>query len=219
MFGAQVYNLYGQTELAPVLSLTRPRDRIEDRRSTVGRPLPQVDCKVIDPVTGELVGIGETGEICARGYQQFMHYLDDPAATSAALDADGFVRTGDLGAMDAGGYLTITGRLKEIIIRGGENIAPAHIERVLCQHHSVVEAVVVGIPDERLGETVVAALKVVAPGLGLKEELASHARAALAYHQVPVSWYLIETVPVTSTGKPRRFEVREAILSGMLAEL
>ena len=219
MFGADVYNLYGQTELAPVLSLTRPGDRIEDRRSTVGRPLPQVDCKVTDPVTGRVLTIGEVGELCARGYQQFVHYLHDPEATSAALDSDGFVRTGDLGAMDARGYLTITGRLKELIIRGGENISPAHIEQILVGHDSVLDAVVVGLPDDRLGEVVAAVLKTPHQHTGLKDEMVGYAQSRLARYQVPARWYVAEQFPVTPTGKVQRFALREAILQGRITEL
>ncbi len=219
LFGADVYNLYGQTELAPVLSLTRPGDCIEDRRSTVGRPLPQVDCKVTDPATGHVLATGEVGELCARGYQQFVHYLHDPEATAAALDLDGFVRTGDLGAMDGRGYLTITGRLKELIIRGGENIAPARIEQVLAEHDSVEDAVVVGLPDDRLGEIVAAVLKTSEQHSGLKDDLVGHAQSRLARYEVPARWYLAEQFPVTPTGKVQRFALREAILQGRITEL
>ncbi|MCX2929985.1 class I adenylate-forming enzyme family protein [Mycobacterium sp. CVI_P3] len=219
LFGANVYNLYGQTELAPVLSLTRPTDDLEDRRRTVGRPLPQVDCKVIDPMTGDVLPAGQVGELCARGYQQFVHYLHDPDATSAALDVDGFVRTGDLGAMDERGYLTITGRLKELIIRGGENIAPARVEDVLSEHDSVIDAVVVGLPDDRLGEIVVAVLKISHYAPGLKDALIGHAQGRLARHEVPVRWFVAEQIPVTPTGKVQRFAVRDEILQGRIAEL
>lgn len=219
LFGADVYNLYGQTELAPVLSLTRPGDSIEDRRHTVGRPLPQVDCKVIDPTTGHVVATGEVGELCARGYQQFAHYLHDPDATAAALDPDGFVRTGDLGAMDDRGYLTISGRLKELIIRGGENISPAHVEQVLSEHASVLEVVVVGLPADHLGETVAAVVTTTRDEPGLKADLVEHAERRLARYQVPAHWYLADRIPVTPTGKVQRFAVRDAILQGRIAEL
>ncbi|GAY18600.1 class I adenylate-forming enzyme family protein [Mycobacterium sp. shizuoka-1] len=219
LFGAGVYNLYGQTELAPVLSLTRPGDATEDRRRTVGRPLPQVDCKVTDPVTGRVVACGQVGELCARGYQQFVQYLHDPAATAAALDPDGFVRTGDLGMMDDRGYLTITGRLKELIIRGGENISPAHVERVLSQHESVLEAVVVGLPDDRLGEIVAAVVKTTHRDDALKQGLVDHAHRRLARYQIPSRWYVADRFPTTPTGKVRRFALRDEILQGGLTEL
>ena len=152
VFGASVVNLFGQTELAPVLSATRPSDSREDQLTTVGRPLPRVECKIVDPNTNETLAVGEPGEICARGYQQFLGYLNDPEATARAVDADGFVHTGDLGTLDARGYLSVTGRLKELIIRGGENISPVEIEGVLVGHDAVAEAAVVGLPDERWGE-------------------------------------------------------------------
>ncbi|MBB3606128.1 fatty-acyl-CoA synthase/long-chain acyl-CoA synthetase [Mycolicibacterium sp. BK556] len=219
LFGADVYNLYGQTELAPVLSLTRPTDGMEDRRHTVGRPLPQVDCKVTDPATGQVVATGEVGELCARGYQQFVRYLHDPEATAAAVDLDGFVHTGDLGAMDDRGYLTISGRLKELIIRGGENISPAHVERVLSEHDSVLDVVVVGLPDDRLGEIVAAVLRLADDGQDLKADLLEHAQSRLARYQVPARWYVTDQFPVTPTGKVQRFAVREAIVQGRISEL
>ncbi len=172
-----------------------------------------------DPATGRVLGTGEVGELCARGYQQFVHYLHDPEATAAALDLDGFVRTGDLGAMDDRGYLTITGRLKELIIRGGENIAPAHIEQILAEHDSVAEAVVVGLPDARLGEIVAAVLTTTEQHPGLKDDLVGHAQSRLARNQVPAHWYLADQLPVTPTGKVQRFAVREAILQGRITEL
>jgi fatty-acyl-CoA synthase len=219
-FGATVINLFGQTELSPVLSATRPGDSRDDQLATVGRPLPHVDCKIVDPATNETVAVGAPGEICARGYQQFVAYLHDPDATSRAVDDDGFVHTGDLGTMDARGYLTVTGRLKELIIRGGENIAPAEIESVVAEHESIADTAVVGIPDERLGEIVAAVLLV--PGdadADLKDQLIDHVRARLAPFKMPSRWFVADQLPVTPTGKVRKFELRDAILGGELREL
>jgi fatty-acyl-CoA synthase/long-chain acyl-CoA synthetase len=218
VFGATVINLFGQTELSPVLSATRPGDSRDTQLTTVGRPLPQVDCKVVDPATDETVAIGRPGEICARGYQQFVGYLHDPEATTRALDADGFVHTGDLGTMDSRGYLTITGRLKELIIRGGENIAPAEIETVLAGHESVIVAAVVGLPDDRLGEIVAAVIRARTES-DLKDQMDGHARARLAPFKVPSRWFVTDEMPVTATGKVRKFELRDAILHGELREL
>jgi fatty-acyl-CoA synthase/long-chain acyl-CoA synthetase len=218
-FGATVINLFGQTELSPVLSATRPGDSREDQLATVGRPLPQVDCKIVDPVTDETVALGQQGEICARGYQQFIGYLHDPDATSRAIDDDGFVHTGDLGTMDSRGYLTITGRLKELIIRGGENIAPAEIESVVAEHDSIAEAAVVGIPDERLGEIVAAVVRVREADADLKDRLIDHVRARLAPFKMPSRWFVADQLPVTPTGKVRKFELRDAILREELPEL
>jgi len=219
VFGATVINLFGQTELSPVLSATRPDDSRADLLGTVGRPLPQVDCKVVDPTTGRVCGIGEPGEICARGYQQFVEYLHDPQATAAALDGEGFVRTGDLGSMDERGYLTITGRLKELIIRGGENIAPADVERVLIAHPAVNDVSVVGVPDDRLGEIVAAVVCADGSVEHLKESLAEFARERLAPFKIPARWFVADGLPTTPTGKVRRFELREAIRNAELDEL
>src|ERR1700676_3736677 len=191
LFGATVINLFGQTELSPVLSATRPDDSREDQMTTVGRPLPQVDCKIVDAATNGIVGVGEPGEICARGYQQFVEFLHDPDATSRAVDADGFVHTGDLGTMDSRGYLTITGRLKELIIRGGENIAPAEIESVLAEHESIVKTPVLGPPADALGEIVAAVVRVRdGAEAGLKDHLIDHVRARLAPFKIPGRWFV-----------------------------
>ncbi|WP_232006014.1 class I adenylate-forming enzyme family protein [Mycobacterium sp. 852013-50091_SCH5140682] len=219
VFGAEVYNLYGQTELAPVLSLTRPGDSRHDQLTTVGRPLPHLDCKIVDPDSGATLGVGEVGEICARGDQQFLEYLHDPDATARALDSDGFVRTGDLGAMDHRGYLTVTGRLKELIIRGGENISPAEVEAVLAAHDDVLDVVAVGLPDEKMGEIVAAVCRIDHTREGLRERLVEHARAHMPSYKVPARWFVIEDFPMTPTGKIQRFALREAICAQELDEL
>jgi fatty-acyl-CoA synthase/long-chain acyl-CoA synthetase len=219
VFGADVFNLYGQTELAPVLSLTRPGDSRHDRLNTVGRPLPHLDCKVAHPETGATVDIGEVGEICARGYQQFVEYLHDPDATARALDADGFVHTGDLGMMDDHGFLTVTGRLKELIIRGGENISPVEVEAVVAQHDDIAEAVAFGLPDERLGEIVAVACRVLCGREDLRQSLIEYARARMPSFKVPVRWFVVDEFPMTPTGKVQRFALREAVLAQELCEL
>jgi fatty-acyl-CoA synthase len=219
VFGASVINLFGQTELSPVLTATRPDDSRADRLNTVGRPLPQVDCRIVDPVSGKVVGIGEPGEICARGYQSFVGYLHDPDATARTIDDEGFVHTGDLGTMDARGYLTITGRLKELIIRGGENIAPPEIETQLGSHDDVLECAVVGMPDDRLGELVAAVLRPARENARLKDSLIEHLRHRLAPFKIPARWFVATEFPVTPTGKVRKFELRDAIIRGDLREL
>jgi fatty-acyl-CoA synthase len=220
VFGATVINLFGQTELSPVLSATRPGDTREDQLNTVGRPLPQVDCKVVDPNSGATLPIGEPGEICARGFQQFVGYLDDAEATSRAVDAEGFVHTGDLGTMDARGYLTVTGRLKELIIRGGENIAPAEIEMALAGHDAVIDAAVIGLPDDRWGEIVAAVLRVRAHDHSeLKTEVTEYLASRIARFKMPTRWFITDQMPVTPTGKVRKFELRDAVLGGRVREL
>jgi fatty-acyl-CoA synthase len=220
VFGATVINLFGQTELSPVLTATRPEDSRVDRLNTVGRPLPQVDCRIVDPVSGEVVGVGESGEICARGYQTFVGYLHDPEATARTIDGEGFVHTGDLGTMDSRGYLTVIGRLKELIIRGGENIAPAEIESHLNSHDDVVECAVVGLPDDRLGEEVAAVLRTAGADHTLrKDSLVDYLRNRLAPFKIPTRWFVAAEFPSTPTGKVRKFELRDAIMSGDVREL
>jgi fatty-acyl-CoA synthase len=219
-FGATVVNVFGQTELSPVLTATRPDDSRADQLHTVGRPLPQVECKVVDPATGSVVPVGQPGEICARGYQQMIGYLHDPAATAAAVDSDGFLHTGDLGVMDERGYLAHTGRLKDLIIRGGENIAPAEIEACLADHEMVSEASVFGLPDDRLGEIVAAV--VVARGplpADAADEFRAHARQHLTPHKVPQRWFVANDLPKTPTGKVRKFALPDLIAQGKVREL
>jgi fatty-acyl-CoA synthase len=219
-FGATVVNVFGQTELAPVLTATRPDDSREDQLTTVGRPLPQVDCKVVDHATGTVVPTGQPGEICARGYQQMIGYLHDPDATAAAVDADGFLHTGDIGVMDERGYLTLTGRLKELIIRGGENIAPAEVEACLSGHDAIAEACVFGIPDGRLGEIVGAVIVARGPlPPDVVERLHAHSRKHLTPHKIPQRWFVADDLPRTTTGKVRKFALPDLIAQGSVREL
>ncbi|MCW3472852.1 acyl--CoA ligase [Rhodococcus pyridinivorans] len=219
-FGARIINLFGQTELAPVLSATRRDDTREDQLRTIGHPLAQVDCKIIDPITGETLPIGETGEICARGYQQFIEYLHDPEATARAHDAEGYVRTGDLGSMDERGYITLSGRLKDLIIRGGENIAPAEIESCLAEHDSVLEATVIGLPDEKMGEIVAAVVRVRGDEPdNLHKSLYEHVAQRLSPYKIPTRWFVATDLPVTPTGKVQKFAVAQVIEKGGLREI
>jgi fatty-acyl-CoA synthase len=218
--GASVHNLYGQTELAPVLTLTRRRDTADDLEHTVGRPIAQVDCKIVDPATGEVQPLGMAGEICARGYQQLIGYHADPAATARTIDADGWVHTGDLGSMDSRGMITLTGRIKELIIRGGENIAPAEIESVLVAHTAVLEAAVVGRPDDNWGETVAAVLRLrVAPTPDLVAELEDHCRRVLSPHKVPRDWFVADELPVTPSGKVQKHRLSGLVAAGAYPRL
>ena len=219
VFGAAVVNLFGQTELAPVLTATRPGDSRADQLSTVGHPLPHVDVKIVDPATGAVVPVGESGEICARGYQQMIEYLHDPAATARTVDAEGFVHTGDLGSLDERGYLTLTGRLKDLIIRGGENIAPAAIETCLAEHPAVIESAAFGIPDSRMGEIVGAVVRVREEPPGLGADLVAHCRERLSPFKVPSRWFVAEALPVTPTGKVQKFKLAELIGTSALREI
>ncbi|MFN8633008.1 MAG: AMP-binding protein [Chloroflexota bacterium] len=203
---------YGQTEASPYITHTRLDDDEADRLGTVGRPLPQTEVKIVDPATGETVPTGTVGEVCTRGYLVMRGYFDDPEATAAAIDDDGWLHTGDLGLMDARGYCRIEGRLKEMIIQGGENIYPREIEAVLFAHPAVGDVAVVGIPDQRWGE-VVAAFVRPAPGETPTEaDLFAYCRQQLASYKTPRLWRFVEQFPQTASGKIQKFVLREQVV-------
>jgi fatty-acyl-CoA synthase len=219
-FGVRFTAVYGQTELSPVVTQTRPDDAPEDKATTAGRPLPQVEVAVLDPRSGEVVPVGEPGEICARGYQTMLGYFDLPDRTAETVDRDGWLHTGDLGTLDDRGYLTVTGRLKDMIIRGGENIYAAEIEQVLFTHPGVREAAVLGLPDPTWGEIVAA---VVVPSdvdrPPAATELHDHCRAHLAPHKTPARWFHATELPLTGSGKIQKFRLRERLDGAELPEL
>lgn len=215
LLGAAVHNLFGQTELSPVLSLTRRTDSREELTTSVGRPLDGTDCRIVDPGSGEVQPLGVEGEVCARGYLQMIGYVGDREATEATVDAEGWVHTGDLGTMDERGMLRITGRLKDLIIRGGENIAPAEIEIALAAHPQVLEAAVFGVPDERWGEIVVAAIRTREPAdAALERSLAEHCRERLSPFKLPQRWVFRDDLPHTASGKVQKFVLRDELLRG-----
>jgi fatty-acyl-CoA synthase len=214
VFGASVHNLFGQTELAPVLTVTRRGDPREDQVRSVGRPVAQVEVKIVDPATGETAPLNTSGEICARGYQQLIGYYRDPEATAAAVDREGWLHMGDLGAMDERGVITVTGRLKEIIIRGGENIAPASIENVLVQHPAVLDAAVVGLPDPTWGEVVAAAVRLREPVADAQADLTAWCRERMAPYKVPVRIDVVDGYPMTPSGKVQKFRLRDQLAGG-----
>jgi len=218
-FGAGFSTVYGQTELSPIATQTSPQDAPEDNRDTAGRPLWNVDVALLD-TAGRVVTIGTDGEICARGYQRMIEYLDMPGETAATIDADGWLHTGDLGRMDSRGYVTVTGRLKDMIIRGGENIYPREIEDVLREHPAVTNAVVLGVPDAEWGETVAAVVQVARTvGGPSAADLHAFARSRLAPHKTPKSWYVSEALPANAMGKLQKFRLRDQIDAGELSAL
>ncbi|MFI6285125.1 class I adenylate-forming enzyme family protein [Streptomyces sp. NPDC051018] len=211
-FGARFSTVYGQTELSPIVAQTSPDDTIADKTTTTGQPLWQAEMKVIDPASGDIVPAGVPGEICARGYQVMLGYHEQPDATAAAVDGDGWLHTGDLGTMDERGYLTVTGRLKDMIIRGGENIYPAEIETALLRHPAVRAAVVLGVPDDGWGEQVAAVVTPADPERPpTAAELHEYLRAGLAPHKTPRHWYLAEAVPANAMGKIQKFLLRDRL--------
>ena len=212
--GAPFTIVFGQTECSPVAAQTGTTDSVEDKANTIGLPLPNMENKLIDPNTGETVSVGTVGEFCTRGYHVMLGYFEMPDATSAAIDADGWLHTGDLCAMDARGYCTVEGRLKDMIIRGGENIYPRELEELLFRHPKVGEVAVIGVPHEKWGEEVAAFIRPAPGAIIEKEELIDYMRASLAPHKTPKHWFVVEAFPLTGSGKIQKFKLREAWSKG-----
>jgi len=211
--------LFGQTEMHGVISQTGVTDSSSDQSETVGRPLEQLEVKIADDITGIPVPVGQQGEICCRGYQNMLGYYKMPEATASTIDADGWLHMGDIGTMDERGYLRVTGRLKDMIIRGGLNIYPREIEELLFTHPAVADAAVVGVPDERWGEQVVAVVELRgdAPAT-TADELYQFCRDRMSAHKAPAQWVFVDRMPTTPTGKIQKFVLREQLASGELSE-
>ncbi|MEB3102084.1 AMP-binding protein [Ferviditalea candida] len=200
---------YGQTESSPVITQTRTDDPIELRVSTVGRVLPNVEAKIVDPVSGLELPPGEQGELCTRGYHVMKGYYNDPKATAEAIDEDGWLHTGDLAVVDENGYFKITGRLKDMIIRGGENIYPREIEEFLYQHPQILDVQVVGVPDIKYGEEVSAWI-ILKDGASLTaEELREYCKGKISRHKIPKYIAFVREYPMTASGKIQKFKLRE----------
>jgi fatty-acyl-CoA synthase len=200
---------YGMTETSPVSTQTSRHDPLEKRVSSVGRVHPHVEVKIIDPSSGQIVQGGESGELCTRGYSVMLGYWDDEAATHAAIDTARWMHTGDLATMDDDGYVNIVGRIKDMIIRGGENIYPREIEEFLYTHPAIEDAQVIGVPDERYGE-IVCAWVVLRTAADLDEEaLKEFCRGKIARYKIPELVRFVDAFPMTVTGKIQKFKMRE----------
>jgi fatty-acyl-CoA synthase len=209
----------GMTETSPVSTQTTADDAVEKRVTTVGRVHPHLELKVVDPETGRIVPRGTPGEQCTRGYSVMLGYWGDQEATRVAIDAAGWMHTGDLAVMDDEGYLSIVGRIKDMIIRGGENIYPREIEEFLLTLPDVVEAYVIGVPSARYGEEVMAWVKVRQGSSADGDSLAESCRGAIATFKIPRYWKLVDEFPMTVTGKIQKFRMREAAIDELgLAE-
>ena len=216
--GAHICVAYGQTESSPLITTCRPEDDFADVCTTIGRPALACEVGIFDPATDEVLPCGTVGEIRARSYATMLGYNDDPEATAEAVDAEGWLHTGDLGTMDDRGFVRITGRVKDMIIRGGENLFPAEIENVLLEHASVAEAAVVGVPDERLGEAIAAFVRL-APGSALDvEALRAHCRSLISPQKCPAHWQAVESWPLTGSGKIKKFELRDRWIADNAAD-
>jgi fatty-acyl-CoA synthase len=200
------------TETSPVSTQTAADDPLEKRVGTVGRVHPHVEVKVADPESGETVERGETGELCTRGYSVMLGYWEDPERTAGAIDAEGWMHTGDLATMDDEGYLAIVGRSKDMVIRGGENVYPREVEEFLYTHPAIADVQVIGVPDERYGEELMAWVTV-SPGAALDpEEVRDFCRGQIAYFKVPRYVKLVDGFPMTVTGKVQKYKMRETAI-------
>jgi len=203
---------YGQTEASPVITQTRVNDSLKRRVETVGRALPNVEVKITEPGTNQEVARGVQGELCTRGYHVMKGYYKNPEATAAVIDEAGFLHTGDLAVMDEEGYCRITGRLKDMIIRGGENIYPREIEEFLYKHPNILDVQIVGVPDETFGEEVSAWIKLKSGASMTADELKAYCKGKIARYKIPRYIAFVEEFPMTASGKVQKFKLREQAL-------
>ncbi|HOU51205.1 MAG: AMP-binding protein [Smithella sp.] len=201
---------FGQTESAPVMTMTRRDDPVELRVSTVGRLLPDIEGKIIDPDTGIDLPPDTQGEIVTRSECVMKGYYKMPEATAAAIDNDKWLHTGDLGEVDKNGYFKVTGRIKDMIIRGGENIYPRELEEFLFTHPKVANVQVIGLPDKKYGEQVLAAIQLKAGQTATPEEFADYCKGKIARHKIPKYWEFVDGYPMTASGKIQKFKMKEA---------
>jgi fatty-acyl-CoA synthase len=200
---------YGQTESTPVITMSHVDDTVETRCTTVGCPLPETEVRIASPTTGETMPLGEQGELLARGYMVMKGYDQDPEATAKAVDAGGWLHTGDLAVMRPDGYFRITGRARDMIIRGGENIYPREIEEFLHTHPQIAEVQVVGIPDEKLGETVAAWVRLKPGEQATEHDVKQFCRDRLAHFKIPQHIRFVDSFPMTLSGKVQKYRIRE----------
>jgi fatty-acyl-CoA synthase len=212
---AEVTICYGMTETSPVSTQTRRDDDLERRVSTVGRPHPHIEVKVVDPETGRTLPRGETGEFCTRGYSVMLGYWDEPEKTAEAIDRAGWMHTGDLATMDESGYLNIVGRTKDMVIRGGENIYPREIEEFLYSHPAISDVQVIGVPDARFGEELCAWIRRRDGATLTEDEVREYCRGQLAHYKVPRYVRFVDEFPMTITGKIQKYKMREASIEDL----
>ena len=201
---------YGMTETSPVSTQTQIGDPLDKQVATVGRIHPHVELKIIDPESGQIVPRGTGGELCTRGYNVMLGYWDNEEATRQAIDSARWMHTGDLAVMDAEGYVNIVGRIKDMIIRGGENIYPREVEEFLYRHPDISDVQVIGVPSEKYGEEVMAWVRLRDGAAADEKSLAEYCRGQIATYKIPRYWKFVDGFPMTVTGKVRKVEMREA---------
>ncbi len=206
----EVQIAYGMTETSPVSTQTAADDPFEKRVTTVGRTQPHLETKIVDPASGNIVARGEIGELCTRGYSVMLKYWNNEEATQGAIDSSGWMHTGDLATMDAEGYIQIVGRIKDMVIRGGENVYPKEIEEFLYTHPSISDVQVTGVPDQKYGEELVAWVKL-APDAGdvTADDLRAFCKGKITHFKIPRYFKFVEDYPMTVTGKIQKFKMRE----------
>jgi fatty-acyl-CoA synthase len=200
---------YGMTETSPVSTQCATDDPLEKRVGTVGRVHPHVEIKIVDPATGAVVPRDTAGELCSRGYIVMLGYWNNEEATRQAIDRGRWMHTGDLATMDADGYVNIVGRIKDMIIRGGENIYPREVEEFLYRHPDIADVQVIGVPSERYGEEVMAWVKLREGVKPTGDELAAWCKGKIATFKIPRHWKFVDAFPMTVTGKVQKFKMRE----------
>ncbi len=205
----EVVITYGQTEASPGITMSSTDDSIDQRVSTVGRPMPHTEMKIVDPKTGKMVPRGDTGEICARGYMIMRCYYNNPVATDQAVDNEGWLHTGDLGTLDNEDYCKITGRLKDMVIRGGENIYPREVEEFLYTHPAISDVQVIGVPDMKYGEELMAWIKLKEGQKATPEEIKAFCKGKIAHYKIPRYIKFVDGFPMTVTGKIQKYKMRE----------
>ncbi|MFH0730623.1 MAG: AMP-binding protein [Pseudomonadota bacterium] len=209
MGASEMTIVYGQTEASPGITQTRPSDSLERRVATVGRALPNVEIQIVDPETGESVPHGVQGELCTRGYHVMKGYYKNEEATKNAIDRQGWLHTGDLAIMDEHGYCKITGRIKDMIIRGGENIYPREIEEFLYTNEKIKDVQVVGVPSRKYGEEVVAFIQLKEGQSASEAELTHFCKDRIAFHKIPAFYIFVNGYPTTASGKIQKFKLRD----------
>lgn len=209
MGASEMTIVYGQTEASPGITQTRPSDSLERRVATVGRALPNVEIKIVDPDTGKRVSNGIQGELCTRGYHVMKGYYKNEEASRKAIDVEGWLHTGDLAIMDEQGYCKITGRIKDMIIRGGENIYPREIEEFLYTNEKIKDVQVVGVPSRKYGEEVVAFIQLKDGQIATTEDLKLYCRDRIAFHKIPAFFLFVNGYPTTASGKIQKYKLRD----------
>ena len=209
---AEVTIAYGMTETSPVSFQSHTDDAIDRRVTTVGRVHPHVEVRIIDPLEGGTVPVGATGEILTRGYSVMLGYWDDAENTALSIDAEGFMHTGDLGTIDAEGFCNIVGRVKDMVIRGGENVYPREVEEYLYRHPAVQTVQVFGVPDERMGEELAAWIVLREGQTATEQDIRDFCRGQIAHYKIPRHVAFVDEVPMTVTGKAQKFRMRAAMI-------